>query len=255
MITSSRALIFAHFDRDGVVDAHVLYALQDYRVRFRRVIFVTTATLTNRSDVLPLVDDLVERPNEGLDFCSWKVGLQRLASPAEYFEVVFCNDSVYGPMFDLDGALSSHTVKDAELWGMSHSWQIQPHIQSYFFSMRRRLFADGAAQAFWNEVAPLAEKNAVIEAYEVPMMDWFVRRGYRTAAMYTPALHDLRNPTVGMWRELLIAGVPYVKVHLLRLFSNDRDIAEILAYVKETSNYPVPLIENHLRRLRRSPLP
>jgi len=245
----SRAIIFAHFDPDGMVDAHILHSLRQYRLHFQRMIFVTTVAVKNRQYVLPLVDDLIERQNEGLDFYSWKTGLQTLSSPTDYFEVVFCNDSIYGPVHDLGGALSSPAVEDADLWGMSLSWQIKPHIQSYFFGMRRRLFADGIAQSFWQTVDALPDKNAIIETYEVNMMNWFQRRGCRAATLYRPAEGDLRNPTVGMWRELLLAGVPYVKVHLLRLFSNARDVEEILGYIRQTSTYPTALIENHLLRI------
>jgi lipopolysaccharide biosynthesis protein len=250
VITFPRALIFAHFDPDGMVDAHILHALHDYRERFRRVVFVTTAALSNRADVLPLVDDLIERPNEGLDFYSWKVGLQKLGAPTDYFEVIFCNDSMYGPLYDLDQALLCPSVREADLWGMSFSWQIRPHIQSYFFAMRNRLFAEGAAQGFWNAVRPLPSKDAVIETYELGLMETFRSRGYGVGAVYRPPDRDFRNPTLQIWRDLLIAGVPYLKVALLRLHSNERDVREIMDYVKKISKYPSLLIDRHLLRTR-----
>src|SRR5438067_9025756 len=134
-----RALIMAHYDPDGVVDPHVLYALEAYRQVFAHIIFVSVSV-----DRLPkghehLADRFIARDNVGYDFFSWKVGFNALNDKEQFFEVVFANDSVYGPLFDIEQVLMASRVKEADLWGLTSSFETSWHIQSFFFAMRHRL--------------------------------------------------------------------------------------------------------------------
>jgi lipopolysaccharide biosynthesis protein len=221
-----------------------------YRSHFDTIIFVTTSALTNSEEVSPLVEKVIQRSNIGFDFSSWKLGLEQLVSPDDYFEVIFCNSSVYGPLYGLEQALLSPTVKDADFWGMSYSRQVQPHIQSYFFSMRCRLFATGIAQQFWQGIEALPNKQDVIDRYEVTMMEWFQDRGCHVGSIYHPPDEDFRNPSLFMWRDLLIRGVPYLKVALL---SEEPGRAEIMNYTRRISRFPQHLIDNHLARIQTTP--
>ena len=57
------------------------------------------------------------RTNLGYDFAAWRDGLATLAA-GHHDEVICVNDSVFGPLFDLAGALDHDRVAAADLWGM-----------------------------------------------------------------------------------------------------------------------------------------
>ena len=118
-----RALILAHYDQDGLIDPHVIQALQIYRRLVDRLVVVSTAASSLPPAAANLVDDFVTRPNKGYDFCSWKLGLERLLPHHEFDEIVFCNDSVYGPLSKWERLLDDPRVEDADLWGMVRSIQ------------------------------------------------------------------------------------------------------------------------------------
>ena len=117
-----RALIFAHYDRDGVIDPHVQYALQCYREVVNCLIVVSTSATALPESIAQHVDQFISRPNKGYDFCSWKKGMESLGDYRQFDEIICCNDSVYGPLFsptspsprpesDQDGILRSlHTL-------------------------------------------------------------------------------------------------------------------------------------------------
>jgi lipopolysaccharide biosynthesis protein len=245
-----RALIFAHFDPDGQVDPHVVYALQSYREYFDKIVFVSTAPLKDSAAISPFVDKMIRRPNVGFDFCSWKAGLRELDSPGDFFEVIFCNDSIYGPIFDLEQALLAPSIKDADFWGMSQSWQLRSHIQSYFFSMRYPLFRKRDGLLFWDGVRELPDKTAVIHAYELTMADWFRERGYNVKSVFNADSAVTTNPTLLDWRQLLIAGVPYVKVELLRTNPHGANEDEVFNYISKISKYSVQKIKDHIARTK-----
>ena len=249
-----RAIILAHFDPDGLLDPHVRGALVAYRRVADRVVLVSTTLARLPADVGGLVDQFHSRANHGYDFGSWRLGLESLGASGVFDEVVCVNDSVYGPLWDLGGVLADRRVADADFWGMVRSDQPPrsrrgrpaPHVQSWFFAARRRLLDHPAWRTFWQGVVPQPSKEAVIDRYELGLSEMVARTGLRTAALFDAtragplttaeimphmSLRDplrswrhLRkarrtphNPSELAYRRLLAAGVPYVKVGLLRV--------------------------------------
>ena len=53
--------------------------------------------------------------------------------------LVIANDSVYGPFGPLGPLLSRMDFGAADAWGMTETWQIRYHLQSYFVAFGRIL--------------------------------------------------------------------------------------------------------------------
>ena len=188
-----RALIFAHYDRDGVIDPHVQYALQCYREVVNCLVVVSTSATALPESIAQYVDHFISRPNKGYDFCSWKEGIELLGDSQQFDEIICCNDSVYGPLFDLAPVLESSCLAGVDLWGMVHSVQgtkqrkareSSNHLQSWFFGMRRNLIHSPVFDSFWKSITPLDKKNDVINAYEIGMTEKFREAGFRIGAIY-----------------------------------------------------------------------
>jgi lipopolysaccharide biosynthesis protein len=277
-----RALVMAHYDPDGIIDSHVLYSLAVYRPLFERIVFVSVSADRMPPGSEHLVDDFVQRDNVGYDFLSWKLGFQKIADPGRYFEIVFANDSVYGPFFDMQQAFLAPHIKSLDFWGMVGSFERHWHIQSWFFAMRHELLKSRDVAAFWDSVKPLRNKQDIIANYELSMASFFHIRGWQTGALYTApsqgrvewsavrartnfrdivgSMRQLRlyrnvtrappNPMHLLWSETIKAGVPYAKVELLR--SNPLGIAtnRALEFIATNTRYPLSLIQGHLKRTR-----
>lgn len=283
----SRALVFAHYDRDGVFDEHVIHALREYR-RLVDTLVVVSTTAASPGPLSGLVDHFIAKDNVGYDFCSWRAGLAAVPCVAQFAEVICANDSVYGPLFDLAPVFDDVRIADADFWGMCLSEQgtrrrgrtTCPHLQSWFFVMRRPLLESEAFSTFWNSVEPLAHKDDIIDRYEIGMSEHFERAGFRMAALYDARLHgagrwaDIRphlsitapgrswrharkarrrphNPSELFPFRLLDAGVPFVKVGLLRTNHYGLDLGRVVDGIREAAPYDVGLIQGHLRRIDR----
>jgi len=276
----------AHYDPDGVFDAHCVAALREYRKISRHVIVVSTSTPALPSEANHLVDSFVCRENSGYDFGSWRAGIETLADPAAFDEIVCVNDSVYGPLFDLAPAFRDPRIAAADFWGMCLSEQGTkrrgrtscPHVQSWFFVMRRPLLKSAAFADFWRTVEPQACKDDVIDRYELGMTEHFARAGFQTAALY-----DARSRGVATWAEirphvalteprrswrhmkkarrqpqnpselfpvrLLAAGVPFLKVGLFRVNHYGLSLAAVRDSLRVVGTYDAGLIDAHLARL------
>jgi lipopolysaccharide biosynthesis protein len=279
----TRGIVLAHFDRDGRFDPHVHHALAAYRPLADRLVVVSNSAPRLPPELNSLVDTFLPRANVGYDFAAWRDGLATL-EPGRFDEVLCVNDSVYGPLFDLAPALGDARLADADCWGMVLSDQNTSrnaprvrHLQSWFLGMRRPLLESDAWAEFWRGIEPLAGKREVVERHEIGFSARMAAAGFRVAGLYDattappvtlgevwPHLsprHPRRswrlvrksrrlphNPSELTWWRLWEAGVPYLKVGLLRVNHYGLDLGRVLADLERRTPYDLGLIHGHLRR-------
>lgn len=281
--TPRRAIVLAHFDPQGQFDRHVVHAARAYRRLAARLVLVSNGGGRLPRDLAAVVDDYLPRPNMGYDFMAWKQGLATL-DRCDYDEIVCANDSVYGPLFDLTAACDDPRTADADLWGMVLSDQSTardrpriPHLQSWFFAMRRPLLESAWFEAFWSGVEPVAAKREIIDRFEIGLSRSAAEAGFRIAGLYDAttaprvALREVlphvslaaprrawrlirksrrtpHNPSELVWWRLLEAGVPFVKVGLFRVNHYGIDVQRVLAELARRTPYDLDLIRGHLAR-------
>lgn len=280
----SRAMIFAHWDPNGLIDDHVLYAIEQYRPWVSTLVFVTTHYHRRCRTLESLCDKVISRKNEGFDLLSWRVGLESI-DVAEFDEVVFTNDSIYGPLQPMSHVFLKQHVTGGDIWGMTISEEHDRHLQSYFFAMKRDVLLSDMGRDLWSGVMPTKRQRDLIEVYEMRILKEFEREGYSVRAIFdgadVPALpiaekaanilrwpprlgavrrhleclkHRPYNPTHLQWRQCVDSGVPFLKVDLFRDNPNHIRLNRILRWVREHTAYPVELIERHQSRLKRQAL-
>lgn len=279
---SSRALVYAHWDRDGIVDPYVIHALQEYRGVVDRIVFVSTHCSSLSPALTSLADEVIVRDNEGFDFASWREGLLRLDTAA-YDEILFTNSSVYGPLWPIDGCLAAAAARRSDLWGMTVSLEPEVHLQSYFMGMSRRLLASDCGRRLWEGVRLVPTKRDAINAYELRWMPDCVANGFAVhtlfdgrhyprvsmaeqlsnMACWPPWQKRVRryrrsirrptyNPTHLQWKQVLEAGVPMLKVDLLRDNPVGIDDRRIHDWLRSHTAYPSEIIRDHLDRMTRA---
>jgi lipopolysaccharide biosynthesis protein len=278
-----RAIVYAHFDPHGRFDPHVLRAIAAWRSVADRLVIVSAGGCPPPPAVRDVVDDCILRDNDGYDFCSWKAGLAAL-EPGLHDEVVCVNDSVYGPLSDPAPLFSDPRVASADLWGMVLSEQAplrrgtrRPHLQSWFFAMRRPFLDSQACADFWRQVEPLSTKAEIIDRYEIGLSERALAAGFRVAALYDArhagriAIGELlphislaaprqawrllkkgrrgtHNPSELVWWRLLAAGVPFVKVGLFRVNHYGLALGRLEAELGRRHPAHLALIRGHLAR-------
>jgi len=284
-----RAVVFAHFDAGGGFAPHVAHALKAYREVAEQLVVVSNSARRLPRALAGLVDQFLPRANQGYDFAAWRDGLALL--PAGHHDEVLCvNDSVYGPLFDLEPVLNDSRVAAADCWGMVLSDQNTrrdrpriPHLQSWFLGVRRPVLESDVWASFWRDVVPLGSKQEVVERYEIGLSARLAAAGFRLAGLYdAPAAgrvtlgeawphlslsHPRRswrlfrksrrlphNPSELVWWRLWDAGVPYLKIGLLRVNHYGLDIGRVLGELRQRSTYDVGLIEAHLAACGQGPL-
>ncbi|WP_212525190.1 rhamnan synthesis F family protein [Actibacterium sp. MT2.3-13A] len=264
--------IFAHFDRQGRVDDHVLHYLHHLRRAGREVIFVTNSA--DLSDpcierVRPFCSAIIIRENKGYDFGSWKAGIQQSRNLDFYDTVILANDSVYGPIGDLGEKITHMRQRGLDFWGITDSYEVTHHVQSYFLFFENRVVTSQAFRAFWAGLPLYRFKWSVIWNGEIGLSQRLVRAGFRMGALC--GYDDLRkrhgdilkaeeakafggrvNVSRVLWKLLIRDyGCPFLKVDIVREQPDCAlEIGDWAAFVKGHADYDTELIHNHLARVR-----
>jgi lipopolysaccharide biosynthesis protein len=181
----NRAIIFAHYDIDGIIDPYVVEAINVYRRHADILLLVSASATSLPQELRETVDHFIPRSNVGYDFGSWKAGWLALKQRDSFDEIVFANDSVYGPLVDLPPALNAKKCVGADFWGMVLSEARETHVQSWFAGARQPVIRSGIFNSFWQAAgSDMRDKDELILRLEIGLSRLLVNSGFSLAGIY-----------------------------------------------------------------------
>lgn len=235
--------LYAHFDPDGVVDAHVVRAV---RALADGGIDVCLVTAGADADSVGRLGDAVrwvvrrDANDAARDFGAWSLAAELLGDDVldAYERVLLINDSIAFPVVDPAPMLEALAASTADLWGVTDAHiGGRYHLQSYFLAVRREARRDllGMLADRLRRV-PVASKLGLIASFEVGLTQHALALGRSVeawvptaslqplGARFRPARAELHpvvitavNPTHHCWRALVEEWrVPVLKFELLR---------------------------------------
>ena len=210
--------LFVTHSRSGKIKPHVLPYLRALKAAGLHVALIATVDrpVDLPPELLEAVDAAMVRRNAGYDFGAWAHALRLHPQLYSAATLYLLNDSVL-PARDggrIAALVDRVRASTADLVGLTESHEWRWHVQSYFLAVRRRLLASRPFHAFMNDVRLLTRKDHVIRAYEVRLAELTEQCGFDVELLYPSA--TAINPTLFGWRDLLAAGMPFVKLLLLR---------------------------------------
>lgn len=247
----NRCAVFAHYDAHNIVDDYVLHYLSELTKVAECIVFVSDCDLPPEElqKVSAITDLQISGRHGEYDFGSYKRGYQLLSQKnlSQYEELLFCNDSCYGPLTPLSDMWNNAATITADFWGLI--WGKDPHfhnhIQSFFLVFKKRVFTSEAFQAFMDSIKAEEYKMDVVEKYEVGLSQTLISAGFKCSALFDKKnLHV--NPTIGSPFEIIKLGFPFLKVGLLR--ENPRGVARLCRYQSHTPTLLNDLIKKNLER-------
>lgn len=183
-----KIVLFMHFDGRGMVRAQLLDYMRDLHANGRTVVFVSNAAKLTPASLEALREIcavVILRRNIGYDFGAWRDAVDYLGLPrADTEEVILANDSVFGPLLPLGDTLRRLDYAKADIWGLTESWQVRYHLQSFFLAFGPAALRAPAWAKFWRSVRPVPMKYYIVNAYEVGITQAMVKGGLRCAALW-----------------------------------------------------------------------
>jgi lipopolysaccharide biosynthesis protein len=184
---SRSVAIFCHYDGKGIVHPYVEYYLKSLVVAGFRVHVVSNAphlSRVERAKLAPLCTSVILRRNVGHDFGAYKEAILGLPDRHAIDRLLVANDSVYGPLNSLDAVVSRMSPDVADVWGLTDSFEIRYHLQSYFLLFHAAALRDPSFEAFWKEVPFSSMKWSVIHCGEVGLTQRLAAAGLRMKCLY-----------------------------------------------------------------------
>lgn len=249
-----RAAVFAHYDKDSVIDDYVIYYLNGLKEVAQTIVFVSCCDLPVEeiSKLNGIVSYVIAEKHDEYDFGSYKRGFLYLKDRLnEFDELIFANDSCYGPLYPLNKVFSKMEKEVCDFWGITknnygykkklcHFFAKRPHIQSYFIVFRKDVFTSDLFVDFMKSVEHQNIKKQIVSKYEIGLTELFVKHGFKFKT-YINAYENINNIVVLKWRQIIEKyQMPFVKKSLFDL--KNTNVTTIEEYERILNNYPVSLI-------------
>ncbi len=254
-----RIALFAHYDREGIIDDYVIYYLRGLTRVAERILFISDCELRpGEAAKLEGLAELVFAQRHGeYDFGSWKRGLVHLNYDlTEWDELIIANDSCYAPIFPFEDAFERMSSASCDFWSPSAN-QIKrkfDHLSSYFLVFRRAVLDDKDFLSFWKRVQPQPDAGAVISKYERGLSRLLCEKGYRHGSLLPAAEIASFLKTDYVENYVLKYRSSWLKVRLLR--DNPLRALNVGGSLAKTDDlYPRELIDAHMLRMTGSAWP
>lgn len=260
-----RAVVFAHYDKDNIIDDYVIYYLKALKESAHEIIFVSCKSLsdTEKAKLDGIADFIIAETHDEYDFGSYKRGYLYLKDRLNDFdELIFANDSCYGPLYPLQVVFDEMEREEhLDFWGITKNKfglikkndkyivTHRPHIQSYFVVFSKKIFLSDVFDKFMASVKHLDCKNDIVMNYEIGLSEILTNAGFK-GGTYIKALYRFNHVLLSFWRLLIEKyNMPFVKCSVLRLQNETlTTIAGWQDCILEKTDYPVSLIEENLKR-------
>ena len=250
-----RVVVFAHYDKNNLVDDYVVYYINALKKADCDVVFVSCRELEQSE--LKKLDDLVIHSicenHDEYDFGSYKRGFNYLKTfLSNYDELIFANDSCYGPIYPISKVFEKMEKENCDFWGITknnfgykkkigHLFAKRPHIQSYFIAFRKNVFTSKVFKNFVSSIEHQDNKKLIISKYEIGLTEILVKNGF-SFKTFINAYKNINNITILKWRQIIEKyQMPFIKKSLFDLKNTDTTTIE--NYKNILRNYPCNLIK------------
>ena len=261
-VLTKRLAIFAHYDKDNVIDDYVLYYLKCLKEVSEKIIFSSDCILNDseKAKLEGLCDYVIGEKHNEYDFGSWKRGFEfaNTKENIDFDELIFANDSCYGPFFPLGQIFDEMENRKCDFWGITENKygikKPQRHIQSYFMVFKKEVFQSSEFINFMHSIRQMQNKNNVIENYEIGLSQILFKNGF-IGESYVEKYRSVGNSTIYKWRELIAENLSqFLKCSLLKLQNTTKTTVQGWTKTIDTSAYDIKLIENNLKRFNIRPV-
>ena len=215
--------LFAAYVRSNRLPDSTVYYLRGLAEAGVSVILIAARGSASSLDTsnLSFLDGILVRENKGYDFASWALALRAAPMLWKAKQLIFTNDSVFGPLSpeSLKQVLRTMSQSGAGFCALTDSFQIKHHAQSYFFAIQNEALSSPAVKQLWGDVKSYSDKDRIIEEYELNLLKRHADAGVKTSIIFPSDKGDAKldiNPTLHRWEDLIRRGYPFIKVQLLR---------------------------------------
>lgn len=268
-ICLEKVCYFSTYDKDSIVDEYVFYYLEQIKKSGFEIVVIISSSYISDDDLQRLkllAIAIIHRSNYGLDFFSWKTGIEAIPINDNLQRILFANDSVYGPFEPLDTYFEKMENIDYDAVGMTDSWEFNYHMQSYFLYIKKNIIRSGILQQFFSSVEVQPSKQKIVMKYEIGFSQFLMKFGFKIGALaeylkinnvysVSKERYDFKyryNQNIVYWDILIkFRYIPFLKRNIFTILGieNISPIEFLRKHlVSIKSEYKIQMIEDHMKR-------
>ena len=183
-----RVAVFASYSKDGIIAEYVLYYLRGLKKVVSDIIFIADNEVLEGEE--KKIDGLVtyckcER-HGCYDFGSYRRGFEWAEKNGilkDADELIFCNDSCYGPIFPFEEVFTKMESRNCDFWGLVASSQIKLHLQSYFLVFNNNVFSSTSFKTFVSSFEKQDDFWGYVEKYETCFAEYLANAGFTFSSL------------------------------------------------------------------------
>lgn len=247
--------IFCFYDEEGIVDDYIEYLLNDLSSCLCRLIIVVNGYIDKYGMKImeKYSDEIIIRKNEGFDAGAYKtalVGYLKDETLYNYDEIVFCNDTFFGPLVHFSSIFERMEQIPCDFWGINYiENNIANHLQSYFLVFRSGVIEDDSLRIYLSD--RIKENNVdyrvACAEFEAGLFSYlYNEKGKKFASLVkTNNCHILKSCNYC----LIKYGIPVIKRKAFATdYYNKENIMDVISFVENHTDYDVEYIFQAIKR-------
>ena len=246
-----RWIVFAHYDKQCIIDDYVIYYLKELKKNSTNIVFVSDCDLPQEelNKLKDITDNAIAKHHGEYDWGSYKIGfkfIEENINLEDIDELVFCNDSVYGPIYPLQPYINKMSESEFDFTGFLEN-KFEPkgekskhHIQSWFILFKKQVFSSDIFKEFMHSVKKEDSKEQIIIKYEIGCSELLSQKFSFQGLVSTEKYDAIYSSPF----DLIKYGFPFCKVSTVTKYN-------ILYLVGKKNKNLVHLIKKHQKRCKK----
>lgn len=250
-----RLVLFSFYDKEGIVDGYVDYLLKELTTVSEKIIAIVNGKVNEIGYKIlsKYADRIIIRENKGFDIGAYTdviLNYLEMEELENWDELIFCNDTFYGPFVSMKDIFKKMENKKIDFWGLNYvDHKVIQFIEAYFLVFRKRILLEGKLRAYLLENINCHENDLrnIYADFENGLFKNLTGLGYIYDTYTNTELCNIYGcASVCMDKYKL----PILKKKSMSILYNDYATKiNNLCYVDIRTNYDVELIIENARRL------
>lgn len=253
-----RIIIFAHYDKNNIIEDYVVFYLKRLYEITHDIIFVSDSNIKNEElyKIKEYVQHMIIGHHGEYDFGSYKKGFKYLYNNnllEDIDELIFANDSCYAPLYSFDRLFDRMSYKNIDFWGITANldtyFNSKKHIQSYFIAFKKNIFTSSTFINFINTITKEKNKKDIVEKYEYGLTRTLQKAGF-TWDVYSE-YSKKHWSSLNINYEFIInkEKIPFLKRNIpLLKYDNFINYKKLESFIRKDTNYNYSLIKDDIIR-------
>lgn len=244
---SKRICLLAGYDKKNMLQDYVLYLARKLS-KISDVYYFADGNFAPREldKILPYTQYAASYPHRTYDFGSWQclishIGWQKIMT---YDEMIICNDSIYGPMSNMEDIFDYMDLRGYDFWGLTENYNSNYHLDSYFMVFKNDILRHPKFHEFWANIMPSSNRKV----YESVLTPFLTELGF-TGNSYIKN-YKKEDQLAYPLRLFKTSRMPFIRVNTLKY--PETNLKEPVLYIdsriENQTGYNADLIRNHLNK-------